>query len=186
MKHLLQKFLVVALLVGIAVIPSMQATMQEVPTGDNPSDPGVLPNGDLVPGYHQQFPSEGRALVSRNNSGDSATRALCDSMAWSYNTTPAWYDIFHFRAYTHVASLSRDISERSYPCDIDRIGARARYWSDDVLQEDTNMLDAVASAEKTVQTTTYGECAFYILMRGNHVFEDAQAGALYPQTENSC
>lgn len=185
MKNLLQKFLFVVLLLGVAVLPSMPALTQDSPTGDNPSDPGVLPNGNLVPGYQPQFPSEQTIIVSpSNNDGELTTDAICTNMAWISAVVSDWVSTYYYR--TRAYSHSRDAAYQSYPCDVDTIGARARVWDDSTLVEDTTMQYAYNSADKEISTAATVNCYHPIYQRGNHVYEKAGYGSQYPQTENWC
>jgi hypothetical protein len=85
-------------------------------------------------------------------------------------------------------SRSRDNSNHSYACDIDQIGSRGRFWSDDNLRDDTGMKYAYNSADKRVYSDNGGgdTCANnYIYIRGNHYFKEGGT-TWQPESSKSC
>ena len=91
-----------------------------------------------------------------------------------------------FWNYSEHKSVSRDANNSSWPCDIDRIGVRGRYWVNGVLHDDTGMRTRYDSADIVVTTKKTDVACGNQFARGNHKFEHAGYGSWYPQTDTSC
>ena len=135
---------------------------------------------ELPPGIKVAVPSSVERIV-----GNTGAEALCSSMWWQGTSNfigSGLPDGDHY-------SRSRDSNNHSYACDIDKIGARGRFWSDNAIRDDTGMKYVYNSADKRVYSDNGGgdTCNYnYIYIRGNHHFEDAGQTTWTPETSNSC
>jgi hypothetical protein len=138
---------------------------------------GPAQDKGLPPGIEKAAPTSVERVV-----GERGTEALCDSLWWhgvSNLILGGLPDGDHY-------SRSRDADNHSYACDIDQIGTRGRFWSDNNLRDDSGMQYAYNSAASVFQNGGGDTCSSnYIYIRGNHYFKEG-AELWQPETSNSC
>ncbi|HIH97080.1 MAG TPA: hypothetical protein HA348_06355 [Thermoplasmata archaeon] len=150
--------IVVALLVGMTIVPMVGATNISNATQDK--------EGDGIGGME----------ISKQISGTSKTQ-----VTWTASTD-IWHPWFGPAIKSKHLSKSRDNS--GSPFDIDKIGVRGRVWQDDDLRTDqtvTNYNSADAVINWQYDGTYYGGDW---LARSNHVFEEGTE-SWYPVTEDT-
>ena len=150
----------------------------------NPSDPGVLPNGDLAPDYRQQYPSSGSTLVILPNSGRSL---MCEAIVYN-----RWLSLLSTGGiFSYAESNVRSDADPAYPCDIDRIGVRTRIWVNGGLKADSAMAYYYNSADAVTFSTASGhyscnDSSINILSRGNHEFKAGATDVSYVTEATDC
>lgn len=182
----------------ISVISILAVLLLAVPAvfAQGNADPGVLPNGDLNPGYTSVF-SENNTMtlnLNRGPAGDVSIASGCQTVTLSSNVDILRGYVNQPYARTQATSAVRDNSSGT-PCDISRVGARARLWEWGTWKGDTGMLNSYNSADQvsTTDGSNYavGHCETFfpdddgLLGRGNH--EYVVGTTLYTHTtEKSC
>ncbi len=125
--------------------------------------------------------------VAGPTSGDVSTAALCSTMWWNGTT-----DVSDWWLLTGKhRSISRDVNDHNYPCNVDTIRVRGRLWFQNVLKGDKtaqhpNSADAYVETQDTDQY--HGRVAFAdpVFARSDHYFAKAGYNSWAPMTEYRC
>jgi hypothetical protein len=146
-------------------------TLSAQDAGTDPADPGIQADGNLVPGYTGEFPSEGVTIIYNDTAeGGVGTLALCTSLALNYSVNVDAGVPGPGSVTVQARSFVRDFQNPTYPCDVERVGARARFYSDNVLRGDTDMQNNYHTSDRTTTLMVSSNCGSVSLGRGNHEF----------------
>lgn len=135
---------------------------------------------DLPPGMDKDAPKTVERVV-----GDGTGKALCDAMWWQGTTGIIESMYVHGDHY----SRSRDEPNHWYPCDIDKIGVRGRFWTNNDLREDTGLKTTSNTADHQENTSgNFGDNCHDddIYAQSNHYFEHAGIPTWQPVSGDSC
>lgn len=165
------------LLVSLALPNGTSLAQSEVP-GQKPTPEGPPPAG--------LYPSNTEHIVTRSLSGSGfSPLTYCATLWWDAKTT---ITDGLFITYSTSTSISRDNTNHNIACDISTIGARARIWINGNLNDDSGMLEAYNSADKSARADgndlTCGGAVYQA--QGNHEFILNGVDSWYPITSVNC
>jgi len=159
---------------ALIVLPANSAFTQKDPPPPTPIADDTLPDW--------RFPASSERIVT-HLSGRQSNSGMCSAMRWTASSQIVQGLFWNYSKHT---SKSRDANSSWWACDIDKIGARGRFWVNGSLYDDTGMVTQSNSADITVKTKKTDFTCGNMQARGNHKFEHSGYPSWYPQTDTSC